>query len=342
MTITKNTKHPSGYAVLLTILTLSVMITIGLTITTIIITQLRLTTRVFNTMKALAAADSGIEKGLYEDLGGNFITGGTPWTNPSPPPIYSITKSGLLAAYAFEEAAGDQNALDTSGNNRNGTLGSNLTPESSDPTRLGSGQMGSALTFDGVDDYVDTQYNPTSPRFNFTTGPFTITAWFKIDPSTVGPRLMIGKFQASNRQIYLMELASQKIMVGLYDSSGMEQKVTSTSTVNDGAWHHLAMVVSTTTITLFLDGNSNGTPQSYNNSSLNSINATWQIGRRGGSSPGSYFLDDIDEVRIYNRALSAAEVLRDKETPASPTSSTTNLTSVGTSNNSQRSVEVTY
>ncbi|KKU49283.1 hypothetical protein A3H10_04160 [Candidatus Uhrbacteria bacterium RIFCSPLOWO2_12_FULL_46_10] len=61
-------RKPTGYALLLTIMVMSTMLVIGLTITGIVLTQARLSTRVFNAMKALAMADSGIERGLYEDF----------------------------------------------------------------------------------------------------------------------------------------------------------------------------------------------------------------------------------------------------------------------------------
>ena len=59
---------PNGYALLLTIMVLSAMLVISLTITGIVIVQVRLSTRIFNAMRALAMADSGIEQGLYADF----------------------------------------------------------------------------------------------------------------------------------------------------------------------------------------------------------------------------------------------------------------------------------
>jgi hypothetical protein len=90
--------------------------------------------------------------------------------------------------------------------------------------------------------------------------------------------------------------------------SGGEQRINGNAALPTGVWKHVAVTLSGNTGTLYVDGvqvgqNTNITlrPSSLGNTNLN------YIGRSQYSDP--YLDGQIDEFRIYNRALSAAEVL---------------------------------
>ena len=75
----------------------------------------------------------------------------------------------------------------------------------------------------------------------------------------------------------------------------------------DGRWHHVAAVISTTSMTTYLDGQeicqmANAQPMSYD------LGLDLFVGRHGGGETTFDFIGNLDEVRVYSIALSAARV----------------------------------
>jgi len=198
---------------------------------------------------------------------------------------------GLVVYYKFDEGSGTT-AFDSSGNGNDGTLMNNPT--------WTTGITGGALDFDGIDDYVD------GVDIDFPSGPFTVSAWFKTTVTSGAGALIhkISNFQNQNYYIY-PHTGRGGVLAGLWDGTGWQEVATdSNTTFNDGIWHHVAMVVSTTTIELFVDATSYGTVNHDNTIPTNDQN--FNIGRQNNNA--QYFTGQIDEVRIYNRTLSAQEV----------------------------------
>jgi hypothetical protein len=97
--------------------------------------------------------------------------------------------------------------------------------------------------------------------------------------------------------------------------SGAEQRINGTSALPTGVWTHVAVTKSGNVGTLYVNGAQVGqnTSMSLSPSSLGNTTNNW-IGRSQYSADP--FLDgQIDDFRIYNRALSAAEVLSLFQTP---------------------------
>src|SRR5262249_32853026 len=94
---------------------------------------------------------------IATDTSGNHTT--------SAPITVNVDPTGLVAAYGFEEPSGTT-AVDSSGKGNTGTLVNG-------PTRTTSGKFGSALTFDGTNDYVNV---PDSASLNLTNA-VTMEAW---------------------------------------------------------------------------------------------------------------------------------------------------------------------
>src|SRR5207248_1885596 len=87
--------------------------------------------------------------------------------------------------------------------------------------------------------------------------------------------------------------------------SSVDHVLSSPATVTDNAWHHVALTKDGTNLILYLDGSSvASTPMTeatyYQGGGI-------AIGRDGDSS-GSYFPGNIDEVAVYDHALSASQV----------------------------------
>jgi hypothetical protein len=157
------------------------------------------------------------------------------------------------------------------------------------------GKVGQALRFDGVDDSVDissiTGLEPPSGSTSFTWA-------YWIQTKTVSSSNPIGW---SPWRFCTVQYSGDNI--GCTVASNIITGVVSTSAVNDGAWHHVVYTHSSANVqNLYVDGRLEDT-------STESLDTTaaqeFTIGYRpyGTSFPGA-----LDDVRIYNRALSASEV----------------------------------
>jgi len=106
-------------------------------------------------------------------------------------PFFSFSgelKEKLIAYWSFDKGSGDE-VTDDSGNGRNGTI---VGP------KWASGKFGSALEFDGVDDYVDLA--KTSATLFDGIAEFTITAWVKpVHKNTNDWPAILQKYQGSVR-----------------------------------------------------------------------------------------------------------------------------------------------
>jgi hypothetical protein len=212
---------------------------------------------------------------------------------------------GLVGAYGFDEAAGTT-ATDRSGNNLNGTL--------SGATRTTQGKFGGALSFDGVNDWVTVN---DAAALDLTTG-MTLEAW--VYPTVGGG--------AAWRNILIKERPGGEVY-NLYAADGSNAPVvyvvraaqpsvpldaTAPASVPLNAWTHVAATYDGTTLRLFVNGVQTGS-RAVSGALLTS-SGVLRIG--GNSVWGEYFQGRIDEVRIYSRALSAAELQTDMSTPITP------------------------
>ncbi|MBI5866884.1 MAG: hypothetical protein HZB43_01110 [candidate division Zixibacteria bacterium] len=169
------------------------------------------------------------------------------------------------------------------------------------------GEVNGALRFDGVSSYVDVA---SYPGINPGAGDFTIDAWVTrgADDNQVrviaDKRSNVGGFFGYEFFLYNGRLGFQ-LGVGPYNNW-----MTSTSeTVPVTGWHHVAVTVDRNVEGRFyLDGDPIGVPMgvsgwmgSCDNSSPFRVGAV-------SFSPGSYFLGGIDEVEMFRRALTPAEI----------------------------------
>jgi len=204
-----------------------------------------------------------------------------------------------IACWGFDEGSGNT-AHDLVGNN-DGTLVNG--PIWTD------GQVGGALSFDGLDDYV---LGSSSP-FDFADTTFTVSAWFK---TTGGSGVIVSEGAYLNGGWHLA-IKDGAIGVMLKEGSIQACDAYSANTMagnyNDGEWHHVTAVVTTDTADalgnsaqIYVDGGP-ATIDEAKNYAYASSSDNWAIGARAtGHEP--YFNGLIDEVLIHNKGLSAEEV----------------------------------
>ncbi|MFC1739548.1 LamG-like jellyroll fold domain-containing protein [Planctomycetota bacterium] len=165
---------------------------------------------------------------------------------------------------------------------------------------------GSALGFDGVDDYVSVQ--PTTD-FDFGTGDFTVTAWFKTDSTVIGPQIINFRHNDNNPHIELYVNG----FVGpgslgthiLTDSEAVRMEYAQAG-INDSKWHNAAITLKngvSNGYKLYLDG------AEVAQDNLSCTLSNWDTITIGARILGvNQFSGTVDDVHIYNRALSAEEI----------------------------------
>ena len=233
--------------------------------------------------------------------------GQVPTTNQSG--ITYLTKGfspGLVGLWSFEKREDQDIAYDSSGNNNNGTL-YNFSGTYWVDDQWG----GQALSFDGEDDYVSVDDDPTLD----ITSKLTIEAWIVADViSTYKSIVVKGDAYTEGKINYGLQIQAEGSLGTLrffvYD--GGYKYVDSTSQVPaDGQWHHIAVTVDTTTdeVKFYIDGALAGTPAFTANLPVST--STLEIGRHRHATEGAYqyFDGKIDEVRIYDRALSEGTII---------------------------------
>jgi len=157
-----------------------------------------------------------------------------------------------------------------------------------------------ALSFDGVDDYVDCGHGSSLNILSEVT----YAAWFK-STSTADTRIA-EKYQDETVRAVLFGFVGGKILCEIKTINGLVG-VWSIHTFNDGLWHHGAITYSQAVgkIRVYIDGNlENEGVQS--GTIVDAAAVPLIIGSRKGTS--QFFNGLIDEVRIYNRALTADEI----------------------------------
>ena len=192
-----------------------------------------------------------------------------------------------------------ETTTDSSGNGNDGTLTNMAGGEWT------TGFVGGALEFDGNEDYVTIA---ESSDFKFGTGDFGMGAWVKTSATTTS--YIIDNYQGTVGEVGCQIVMNADGTVYFEVRGGTLLQITSTTTINDGAWHHIfGSADRDTQMNLYIDGAIAAPTGGTNSDKIDNSNPvligvnTWQ------SDPlGSFFSGIIDDVRIYNHALEPNDV----------------------------------
>ncbi|TLS41090.1 laminin G [Streptomyces montanus] len=188
--------------------------------------------------------------------------------------------------------------------------------------RATDGVIGGALRFDGTDDAVRLPYRE---QLRLGTKDFTASLWFRYSATTgEQPLLWMGGVGSTQPQVWLRGEPANNQVQGLITvrdgaSAPRSASVRTTGAYNDGQWHHLALRRGGGQLTLFIDGTPVSTADVPGSVSRNSPFGV-HIGQKLDSR--AHFTGAIDEVRVYDRALSDAELTGVRTTNASVTQDT--------------------
>jgi len=217
------------------------------------------------------------------------------------PPVCFNPPSGLVSWWPGEDNANDIQ----SGNH--GTLQNGAT--------FAAGKVGQAFSFDGVDDFVEIPENGSLDL----NGNFTVEAWVKPESYLAVPSPVITKYNYSGGnlanvswQLDMLNGGNVQFGVacGTNSSTDLMYQQTTNAVVSLNVFTHLAAVYQQNppTIEIYVNGVLQASTTNGSCNFINQNDTPVRIGKRIDSGSTAFFDGIIDEVSIYNRALSASEI----------------------------------
>ena len=194
-----------------------------------------------------------------------------------------------LSYWRLEETSGSTVA-DEQGARTGTVYGANLNV---------AGQIGSAASFDGVDDYIDVGDAPES------MGAVTVEAIIKVALGAEGqiicadrenPRELRGfQFRVFAGKLDLIKIASGIVTA------------TSATSVDDDAWHHVAGTYDGTNLRVYVDGSLDGT--AAGTGAITGTSSPLRVGNSARAGGELFISGTVDEPAFYDYALSGARIL---------------------------------
>jgi len=257
----------------------------------------------------IANADDGCDMGAYENVDDLMTISPTDTTveldlgavavkelaihNNSPVPLdYTVhvpaPVGGIDLLLPLDESAGATSYLDLSGQARQASCTGISCPTAGVP-----GKVGTALLFDGVDDSVDTNLHVDQSR-----DPVTVMAWVRPDSTSAGRHMVFSTDDGGYDWSLLREGADWRVFTG-------ENNRSTGLSVDVGQWQHVAVV---------FDGGWSNVRFYRNGVEVVIPYLDWDASSSDlavGNRPVTRnrpFDGRIDEVHVYNRALSATEI----------------------------------
>ncbi|MFC1763607.1 LamG-like jellyroll fold domain-containing protein [Planctomycetota bacterium] len=171
-----------------------------------------------------------------------------------------------------------------------------------------AGRIDQALFFDGQDDYIEI------PR---TIGDdFSITFWIRTSDTGGGydsapwweGRGLVDGDQPGGVDDFGVTLIDDHIAFGIGEYLGAGLTLHGSQVIVDGQWHHVASTRNVTSgrMRIFIDGSEDGSTQGDAGSKHQA--STLRIGSRWSLESGGYYKGDLDDIRLYDRELSDAEI----------------------------------
>ena len=225
--------------------------------------------------------------------------------------FYEINASGTITWDGFETLAGTDGAwLDQSGKGNNAVV---LSPQpgASGPTANAAGYW----EFDGTDDYITLDENSDLANI---TGDISIEAWFNIDTTNDGNRAIWSKGRTPDpgggtQTHSLLWVSSSNTIGGLIGNLDGSASSVGQTIITAGQWYHVVLTSDGSNNKIYINGvlddtNARTSAEIYNTNQNGGVS----IGRdaRYPTTSNRMWDGKIGEVRVYPRALTAAQVFQ--------------------------------
>ena len=202
--------------------------------------------------------------------------------------IEAPNETGLVGYWKLDAGQGTT-ARDVSGNNNNGTLSSSGASWAAASSSIGFDNPVSG-SFDGAAGYVSVG----TTSLPAASAAQSVSAWIKFSSA------------AATQSVLAMTGAGSAIKLGLGGGNVQVLKnagtLVSVAAPSTGTWHHVAYSWNGTTNALYIDGVATTTTTAHDSGAVTAAT----IGASGASA--DFFNGQIDDVRVYNQALTAAQV----------------------------------
>ncbi|EKE19944.1 MAG: hypothetical protein ACD_8C00080G0006 [uncultured bacterium] len=216
-----------------------------------------------------------------------------------------LIDEGGIGYWNLDETSGS-GAGDISGNSNNGLdVGGSVITD---------GRYNKSRNFDGIDDYISIPASSSLdlPSYNAVT----MSAWINVDAidPLLGQQIIAKGTAGVNGYGLKINAATGMMNIGHHGGSNFS----GTIPITPGVWHHVVGVINGADTRMYVDGQLDSATGTVN--VINSAGIAEKIGAsvNSGGTPQSFFNGQIDEVRVYNRALSGAEVQKLMDNNRSP------------------------
>ncbi len=221
------------------------------------------------------------------------------WIDGMEPP----GEAGLAAHWKLDEGSG-ANAVDASGNGHDGQLDG--------PAWTNGGKVGGALRFDGSNDFVD------AGTFDVSGEAITLAGWLNADrfnhlSSHDGRILSKASGTATQDHYWMLSTirsdTNTRLRFRLKTNGNTSTLIASSGNLQPGTWHHVAGTYDGSRMRVYLDGQEVGSMSKSGSINTNSAVSVW-LGGNPVSATVRPFDGLLDDVRVYDRALSGNDIVQ--------------------------------
>ncbi|MBI3588223.1 LamG domain-containing protein [Candidatus Micrarchaeota archaeon] len=237
---------------------------------------------------------------------------------------FSFNDTGLVGWWDLGDSTGNEtvtgSSLDLSGYNANGTFGNSSSGTA--PTVNSTCVIGNCLKFNGGTQFINVT---ASPLFNIIAN-YTIAAWINPRVVTGSNHVILTKEGVSGTFTgYFLYQQSAEVYTGFGDGAAFKSQTTTSSPLRANAWQQVVVTWNGSQISTYVNGTVVQTSVLTLNPATNGQNLV--IGQNDAN--GAFFDGLVDDVKIWNRSLSADEVvhLYNSGNPTNATGNETNWTS---------------
>jgi hypothetical protein len=239
---------------------------------------------------------SPVELGSSSSLGVlKVISDGQQWHIISSSDVSdTIASENLVGWWKFDELDSNGNTIDSSNYGQSGNLVNNPS--------LVSGKFNTGYDFDGASNYIDFG----DPDHLDSFDQIALSCWVKTSNASGGAKIIMGKsanaVHSNPYYTYTMAMTGGRAHLRLNTTS-----ITGSVVISDGQWHHIVCNYNGAQMQIYVDGSLD--TSTAKTGALTTSNQNFRIGGRHTTALGEFYGDIVDDARIFNRALTPAEIL---------------------------------